>query len=967
MACIYNIPYGVSFLQVLAERFLKCYQDKPLALSNVIFLMQNRRSCQTLKEAFLQANGLTPFLLPQIVPVYETDEDELFFESEGDFVTDTDAAVSPVERLFLFAKMIVSKKSAYNIKDISYAQSLSLAADLGKLMDDVYQENLSFDNLKNIVPEQYAEHWQETLNFLKIISAFWPDILKERNLTDLSKRKNMLLEQKAAQWMKEKPKNKIVAVGLDAPFDALKKMLQSIYALDNGEIYLYGLDRYLPDEQWENVSKTHPQFQKKEVLRTLALTRDDVEDMVLPTNKYRADFVSEVMRDAQTTDGWLLLENNAQIREGVKGLHLLEAADNFEEALAIALMMREVLEVPGKTAALVTPDRHLARAVSSALQRFGVEVDDTAGLPLHLSPVGIYLRQILEVLEHDFSAQTVAALLKNPFVRMQKSGEQIRKQVRQAEFEKRMPRYDEEDIGFKQDILNEALKKDFEELKGLYEQKQVPFSDLLKAHIYLAEKLAEDDKLSGAQNLWRHEDGRLCASVLAKILEKADIIGSVVPKEYGAILLKLLSLETVRKPYGKHPRLKILGVIESRLCSFDRIIVGSLNEGVWPKTNEADPFMSASMKTAFGLPAPEISIGVTADDLSALMNAKEVYLTRSLRCDGVPTNKSRFWLKLETVLKALGIKVSAFEDDFYLPLVRQIDEAEKQIDILPVQPKPPVSVRPRRFSASALKKWMQNPYDIYAEKILKLKPLNKLDDEQDMRNFGNAMHRALEKFCARYPSQLDERAGSVLSNLVYEQLDAEKPDRLKKIFWKTLADKMIGWFLENMPAYLKNVNHIASEAQGKMTFDGPAGKVVLEARADQIDETADGYYQIGDYKTGSCPKNADVMRGFEPQLPLEGLIASVGGFEKDGRKLPAKPIKHLVYFALGNQISYPDRSKDYELDTLLDDTKERIEKMIAAFDNEDTPYLFNPNPRNENIYSEYEHLARFKEWKGKEN
>ena len=170
-----------------------------------------------------------------------------------------------------------------------------------------------------------------------------------------------------------------------------------------------------------------------------------------------------------------------------------------------------------------------------------------------------------------------------------------------------------------------------------------------------------------------------------------------------------------------------------------------------------------------------------------------------------------------------------------------------------------------------------------------------------------------------------------------------------------------------MPAYLKNVNHIASEAQGKMTFDGPAGQVVLEARADQIDETADGYYQIGDYKTGSCPKNADVMRGFEPQLPLEGLIASVGGFEKDGRKLPAKPIKHLVYFALGNQISYPDRSKDYDLDTLLDDTKERIEKMIAAFDNEETPYLFNPNPRNENIYSEYEHLARFKEWKGKEN
>ena len=965
MSHIYNIPYGAPFLKILAEKFSAQYQKNPLELANVLFLTQNRRSCQTLKEAFLEVKGLTPFLLPQIVPVYETDEDEVFFESGGQDAADLNAAVSPVERLFLFAKMIASKKSAYNIKDISYAQSLSLAADLGKLMDDVYAENLSFDNLKKIVPEQYAQHWQETLDFLKIVSAFWPDILKERNLTDASKRRNMLLEKKAEYWLKENPYDKIVAVGLGVPFEVLKDVLKSICALKNGEIYLYGLDRYMPDDEWENLSKTHPQFEKKEVFRVLGLNRADVQDIKTNANRCREKFVCEIMRDAETTDCWRTIGQNEDLKKGMEGVRLIEAADTFEEALAIALIMREVLETPNKTAALVTPDRELARAVSSALKRFGVEIDDTAGMPLHLSPVGIYLRQILDVLENDFSCASVAALLKNPFVHMQKNGEEFRKEVREAECEKRTPRYNQKNISEKQDVLDEKLYSAFEPLKMLYTKKEVPLSDLMRAHIALAENLAEDDKASGAQNLWRHEDGRLCAAVLAKILEKADIAGCVMPKEYSAVLFKLLSLETVRKPYGTHPRLKILGLIEARLSAFDTVIIGSLNEGMWPKANKTDPFMSGAMKTDFGLPAPEISVGVTADDLSAYMNAKEVYLTRAVRCDGVPMNKSRYWLRLETVLKALNVKISDLADGFYLNLARQIDEAQKQIEILPVMPKPPLAARPRRFSASSLKKWMQNPYDIYAEKILRLKPLNKLDEEPDMRDFGNLMHRALEKFCMDYPSTLDDKAGAVLTKLVYEELDAAEANRFKKIFWKSLADKMIKWFLENMPAYLENINHVASEAQGKMIFNGPAGEVVLEARADQIDETTDGFYQIGDYKTGSCPKSTDVVRGFEPQLPLEGLIASVGGFEKNGQKLPAKPVKHLVYFALGNEIYYPDSNKDSDLDTILEETKERIEKMIAAFDNEETPYLFNPNPKHQNAFSEYEHLARFKEWKGK--
>lgn len=961
---LYNVPYSAPFFKVLAERFLSAYKDKPLDLANVLFLVPNRRSQQNLKEAFLGANEMTPFLLPEIVPVYETDEDDVFFENGGEDVANLPAAISPEERLFLFARMIAAQKDAYGIEHMSYAQSLSLAAYLGKLIDDALSENLSFENLKSIVPEQYAAHWQINLDFLKIVTNYWPEILKERNLTDACARRNILLAKKAESWVKN-PARKIVAAGIGVPFEALKGVVKALGDIENAEIYLYGLDKDMPKNEWDILSKTHPQYEKKELLAVLGAERSDVQNVAAKTNANREKFVSEVMREAETTDLWRFIKDDEDLKAGIKGVSLIEAEDGLSEALAIAIIMREVLETPSKTAALVTPDRNLARAVASALKRFGVEIDDSAGLPLHLAPIGIYLRQILDVLENDFSASSVAALLKNDLLKMGKSIRQIREDVEKAEYEKRKPHYEQDKNTQKQDTINETLKKAFEDMKALYEKDEVPLEVLVKTHIKLAEDLAQDDVSSGAQNLWRHEDGRACAAAIARILETSDTAGRISPKEYSAVFLTLLSLNAVRKPYGKHPRLKILGLIEARFCAYDVMIAGSLNEGVWPKALESDPFMSRAMKEAFGLPTSEKQAAQTADDLCGILNAKEVYLTRALRCEDAPTNKSKYWLRFETAVKALGLEIEDASKPFYLNLAKQIDKTEHRTFIKPVAPTPPVSARPREFSASTFKNWMQNPYDIYAHKILKLEPLEPLEAEADKSLFGNLMHRALEKFCRIYPAKFDENAEKTLRKLVKEELDSEEVDFSTKVFWSGMAEKMVIWFLKNAPVYRADIKHITPEVWGKMIFKAPAGDVVFKAKADHVDETVDGFYQIGDYKTGSFPENSDVVRGFEPQLPLEGLIASVGGFkDKDGKKLPPKPIKGLFYFALGDKIVRVGENKTTDLQSVLAQTEEHIQKMIDVFDNENTPYLYNPNPRNTNDYSDYEHLARVKEWKG---
>ena len=820
---VYNIPLSCSFVSVLAERFLEEYKNNPLGLSDVLFLMPNRRSCLSLKQAFLNANGLKPFLLPQILPVQDVDEDEIFFDADSDLISSLPSAISNEERLFLFAKMIASKHESYGIKDISFAQSLSLAADLGKLIDSVYNESLSFEALDNIVPEQYATHWQETLKFLKIVTQFWPEILKERGLVDSVKRRNVLLSLEAKNWREKKSNKRVVAAGVSLAFDGLKDIVKTVANMENGSVFIYGLDRFLSDEDFEKVEASNPQYEKKKILELLELKREDVVDVAGSENVLREKLVSEVMRPAETTLKWRNPSIFEEKDEAFKNLHLIVAENQFEEAMCAALVMRQTLETEGKTAALVTTDRNLARAVSNMLKCFGIEVDDSAGVPLHLCPIGIYLRQILDVLDEGFSQNSLAALLKNPYVRLGSDVKELRKKVRSEELLRRKPKFKQNNMQAtdENEVLPDLVDEAFCEIKELYEREKVSFKELLKAHIALAERLSENNTQKGSDLLWRGDDGRACAAFLGKLIDKAEIVGEVLTAEYASIITALLATQTVRRTYGGHPRLKILGPIEARFNRFDVMIAGSFNEGVWPKASKADPFMSRSMKKTFGLPPDERSIGVLADDLSALMCAPEVYLTRAQRVGGVPMGPSRYLLRLETVMKACGFEDSDLEDLFYVKLAQKLQEPDEHQRFGPPEPRPPLTARPRKFSATSVATLMTDPYEIYAKYILKLPALKDLDECVGQADYGTIVHDSLEEFTKTYDRDFEfNDAFAFLMNIGGRQFEKYPLEPKQKAFFKARFEKTAEWFCaiekEQRAKILKSV----CEVWGKIVLKG---------------------------------------------------------------------------------------------------------------------------------------------------
>lgn len=953
---IYNVPASCGFTDVLAQKFLDEYRENRQALADVLFLLPNRRAVKALADAFVRAEGLSPMLLPRMMPLGEAEEDELFLTGGGskEYLSGMFPAISGTERSLLFTKIIMSKPGDFGMEKMSLNQACFLAQELSGLIDLAENEQLDFAGLANLVPDDYAVHWQETLKFLKIITEFWPLILEERQVIDPVTRRNRLLEAQCDIWQHNRPEKRIVIAGTTATYPLMRKMIKTVLELPNGELWLSALDRKLDDESWAALDETHPQFELKQLLDYLDMPRELVTEALAPENGEREAFASEVMRPARVTNRWLEIGQKGFDETAWRGINLLNCGDLREEALAIALIMREVLETPEKTAALVTSDRNLARRVSAELERWDVMVDDSAGRPLSLTATGIFLRLTAQAAESE-SRLKLLALLKHPLLRMGQEAADIRLRVRDLEKWWRK-------AGGQADVCEAFLQEvsgKLQELSSLLQGKKVLFKDLLACHIQTAELLAGTPQKSGEQILWQGDDGEAAAQFIADLYENAEVLGEIETKEYSGLLDALMTGVNVRPKFGGHPRLKILGPIEARLNRFDVTIIGEVNEGVWPKTASSDPWMSRPMKKDFGFPLPEKAVGIAALDFFRLLCGEEVYLTRAERVQGTPMVKSRWWLRLETVLKALGQKVTDRELSPYGYWAKQLDKPATFISIKPPAPRPEVRLRPNALSASAIEKWMRDPYEIYARYILKLRRLEEVEEQLDFSDYGTIVHAVLQEFNNKYPEQLPKDARDELIRLGEAYFAENRVAQETRAFWWPNFEKSVDWFLQQEKEYRPQIARVNTEVSGALTIKTAGRDFTLKAIADRVDLTKDGKINIIDYKTGKARKVKEVCTGKAPQLPIEGLIAEGGGFAG----IPAREVEKLIYWQLGRQ----ETEISEDIKQVLQDNLEILREYISCFEFESTAYVCQPNPKNIPEYSDYEHLARIKEWSVKDN
>ena len=965
---IFTIPADLSAVDALAEGILTQAGTEPLALARMTVLLPTQRACRSLREAFLRRTGGHPLLLPRLRPLGDMDEDELSLREEMVDDLSLPPAVPLLRRQLLLAKLILAMGAGRGGRGPTPEQAAQLAEELGRLLDQVQIEGLGFERLHQLVPAEYAAHWQITLDFLKLLTEHWPDILLGQGYLDAAERRRRLLLDQAALWRREPPADPVIAAGSTGSNPAVAELLAVVARLPQGAVVLPGLDRDMDDASWQALEPTHPQFGMKQLLDTLEVERRDVRlwQRRPGPRSSRVRLIAEALRPATTTDAWRLAEDIGA--DALDGVTRLDCPGPREEAGAIALLLREALETDGRTAALITPDRSLARRVAAELGRWGIAADDSGGRPLALTMPGVFLRLVAEMVSERFAPHAALAAVKHPLAAGGMASGTFRAQVRRLELAAlRGPRPAAGVIGLRDaakrkhfDAELDAWLRDLDDdaatFADLLGRPSVSLADLVNAHIHFAERLAADDTKPGAQRLWAGDAGEIAAHFISDLTEAADTLGNIPGSAYAGLFETLMSGSVVRPRWGGHPRLHILGPLEARLQHMDLVVLGGLNEGTWPPQSGADPWMSRPMRAAFGLPLPERRVGLSAHDFAQAFCAPEVVLTRAARVDGTPTVPSRWLMRLDAVLQACALPSPGTGP--HAGWFTRLDKPDHLAPGKPPAPCPPVEDRPRRLSATEIETWMRDPYAIYARHVLRLKALDGIDEPPDAAQYGEIIHKALEKFLKTYPAALPADAENKLLVLGREVFGDDLATPGVWAFWWPRFERIAHWFVQQDRS---GIQTSICEVEGHVMLDGPAGPFKLVAKADRIDLLRDGTLSVIDYKTGAPPTGHEVAVGYAPQLPIEALIAQGGGFPG----VPAKPVSDRQYWRLrGGERAGEiyNAAKEKPPAALADEALAGVQRLIAVFDLPDTKYQARPHPERAPRFSDYLHLARVKEW-----
>ncbi len=1018
-ARVFTIPAGARFLPTLADALLSGRlgaladpNEDPLALADIRIFLPTRRAARALGDALVARLGSGGAILPLIRPIGDIDEDDLLLEPIEDPAERLvlPPAISRLDRQLILARFTRAWGAALQpdrlglaagapvLIPASAADAFHLAGDLARLVDDVASAGLDWQRLQTLVPDDLARYWQITLDFLKIVGEAWPGLLDERHLADPATRRDRLIRDEARRLARDGGTGLVIAAGSTGSIPATAELLATIARLPNGAVVLPDLDTALDDAAWtaiggaEGASATpgHPQYGLKQWLGRAGIDRREVMTLgaVSPALAARARLVSEAMRPAETTEAWA--DAVPVPPEATEGLTLLVARNEQEEALALALALREAVETDGATAALVTPDRTIAARVAIELRRFGLTVDDSAGQPLRLSPAGTLARLVTAAARSDGAPVDLLALGKHPLAAFGMERAACRTAIGVIDLALFRGRLVAGGLAGLPAALERAARDAGDRTMRLHPAiKRLGAADWALA-ADLATRLRDVlDPLASLLADGAKSDVATIAGVLAATLDRvvatgpdaasfavdaagaklAALLGglsgtdaadfALSGPEFPALLDAAMAGVTVEPRPAGDPRIALWGTLEARLQSADLVILAGLDEGVWPSEARTDPWLSRVMRAEFGLEAPERRLGQSAHDfVSALGNAR-VLISRAERRGGAPTIAARWLQRIGARLGKAGAAALVARGETYLDWARALDASPAAAPIARPQPKPPVEARPKRLSVTEIETLVRDPYAVYARRVLKLEPLDPIDVIPDSALRGTLIHEALGRFAPLWQPPFDAAAFRELietSRTVFRDIAAFPA--VHALWWPRFL-AIAAWYVD-WEASRAEIEARHAEIDGKMVL---SPDFMLTGRADRIDRRRDGAYEILDFKTGTPPSPKQLSTGLAPQLALEAAMLKRGAFGDIPAGASVAVLGWIGLGKVGKGEPFASAVKDRTADELGDDAFARLAALIAAYADPARAYVSRARPMFENRFgSPYDHLARVAEW-----
>jgi ATP-dependent helicase/nuclease subunit B len=1043
---VLTIPTGLPFLKTLAEAlcagrltpFFRHDPADPLSLAKVTIYLPTRRAARVLRSEFVDLLGGRSAILPVIRPLGETDDDSGYFDEALPATLDLAQPLSNTARLLELARLILAWRNRLPeivrsihsdsplVAPASPADAIWLARNLAELIDSIETEDRDWSDLARLDAKDHALWWQLTTEFLQIASAFWPERLAELGKSSPARHRNAILRAEANRIAETPPAGPIIIAGSTGSVPATADLIAAVAGLAEGVIVLPGLDVRMPEEHWRTVapdkagqpadpaSRSHSQYGLAQLLKRLGLERNDVVALAdAPALlQRRADILSHALSPAEATSDWGRWKQalpDTAISAAFADVSLIEAANEREEATAIAIALRMALEKPGtdgeSRAALITPDRNLARRVMAELSRFGILADDSAGTPLAATPQGTLLQLLLEATLRPGDPVAIVGLLKHPLARFGLERTLLRDSVAALELlalrggvaevdistlelllerqlgeqarDRHTPNWRKslapEAVAKARDLarrVGEATKPLTAELVRRGPEERGPMTPLVLSEWAertgrALESIARDEHES-LSSLWSGEAGDTLAKLLGEVMETEGQIEADGP-QWIDIMVALTAGQAVKPRALSHPRLFIFGTLEARLQSVDTLVLGGLNEGSWPGQTANNPFVSRTMKTEIGLEPPERRIGQLAHDFEMANGTRHLVYARALRQGSTPTVASR-WLQR---LLAFGGK--AFEAELtgrgnhFVHWANLIDRGDRQVPAQRPSPTPPRGMQPRSYSFSEVGRLRRDPYAIYARRVLRLDSVDPFNRDPGAAERGMLYHTIIDRFVREGHIAGTPDATMAMEHILTEVFDLEQlPSHIDAVWrprFREVARSFLDWEAERRPG----IHRTLTEVRGGVELEQIG--VRLSGVADRIDIIGPNAADIIDYKTGFNPSPAQARALLDPQLALEAAALKAGAFRDAGSLVP----QDLLYVRLRPGSRFQVDTVNNEFSTRSDKAKSAVElasdsidqlvKFVSLLQSGERGFTSRLIPAQQlDFGGDYDHLARVSEW-----
>jgi ATP-dependent helicase/nuclease subunit B len=961
---LYTVPLGCDFSRTfLTGLTRRLARQPPEALARVEIFVNTRRTARRLQALLLQGEAR---LLPRIRLIAD-------LAADPRAPVDLPPALPPLRHRLQLSQLVSALLTLE--KDLAPRSAIfDLSDSLATLMEELHEEGINFSALEEVSVDDHSAHWDRSLKFLRILADGWRE---DSRPMSPSARQRRVIEAYASRWIKNPPDHPVIVAGSTGSRGATALFMRAVAGLPQGAVVLPGFDTDLPERVWQammdpRIRLDHPQSGFSRLCRSL-----EKNPAVLPLwldqdlkDNPRNRLISLALRPAPITDQWLTEgpRLTPKIAVATKRMSLIEAQSPKEEASAIALCLRNAAE-DGLKAALITPNRVLTRRVSAALKRWRIEPDDSAGQPLPLTPPGVLLRLVAESFGQRLTPQVLLAILKHPLTHSTKDtrGQHL---IRSRDLELQVLRGGPPFVNFKalsewadaqRNPVNSGVWAAWlcQALAPSEQQLEHRLSDWLALHRAAAETLAGGAGHTGTGELWRKEEGVEAARVFSELELHADAGGRMTAGEYKALFRAVLAKAEVRNTFTPHRNIAIWGTLEARVQGADLVVLGGLNDGVWPSTPKPDPWLNRAMRQRLGLPMPERRIGLSAHDFQQAVAAPEVVISRAIRDGEAPTVPSRWLTRFFNLLNGLGpegkeaLSAMKTRGSRWIDLAGLLDKPAKP-DPAALRPsvQPPVSARPKKLSVTRIRTLVRDPYAIYAGNVLRLQPLKPLGMEPDALSRGIALHDVLEAFARQTADGVPTDARARFMRVSTEVLTKVAPWPAARRIWLARLERIADWFVAGETSRRTKAGLLAQERRGSTRIRDL--NFTLTCKADRIDLAADGSLLIYDYKSGN-PPTVGAIKQYDKQLQLEAAIAERGGFDD---LAPAK-VNHLEYIGLGKAGSV--RCIPLE-DGLVAGVWDELEQLIRAYQDQDQGYTARARIQTPSDASDYDHLSRRGEW-----